>query len=158
TPVEIECTVIEGKSLEGTGFQTLSGSEMLRDFQLKVDHVEGKSLVPSVVMRFVVPDSRSVFVAPSWHKLEQLLKDLATAGARLRYEPTVPSYVIADTMTAEEIELFRRNYVGSRHTLVVYETGTFEGRPKNLPEDCERYMSTMLGFTFSTYLVVLAER
>jgi hypothetical protein len=58
----------------------------------------------------------------------------------------------AGSLTGEEIENLKRDYVGRTYHLLVYELGTFRGIPKNLPLELT-WQDT--GFGFYTSLIVL---
>ncbi len=56
-------------------------------------------------------------------------------------------------LDSDQIAELERGYVGSRVLLTVYETGGFDGMPRNLPRDVAVWADREFGF--ATYLVVM---
>ncbi|MGH8016892.1 MAG: hypothetical protein ACREIA_01165 [Opitutaceae bacterium] len=65
-------------------------------------------------------------------------------------------FVQGGEMTEAEAEAYERNHLGSRHRLVVYETGIFQGRPYPFPDDLMPWAAPP--YRFVTRLIVSAER
>lgn len=126
-------------------------------FVLRVDKVDGAPIARPVNLRFKVEGKTVIKVAPGESELTKLLTDMQTPGGTMRIDPLVPMFVEGPTITPAEAEAIRANYVGSRHRLVVYETGVFWGMPDNLPPDGESFISSQR-FGFHSHLVVLAQR
>lgn len=126
-------------------------------FVLHVEKVDGASIAKPVSLRFKVEGMTAIKVASGEREFEKLLGDLQTPGGTMRIDPLISEFVAGPIFTPAEVEAMRANYVGSRHRLVVYETGVFWGMPDNLPPDGESFISSQR-FGFHSHLVVLAEK
>ena len=137
TPAEIEATVAEKLSpftSERTGFL------------LRVEKVNGKELKEPPTLEFYARSLSMAKLAGDDSKLEELLRELQEPGNGLVSKP----------LSQAEAEAFKRNYVGSRHKLAVYEAASFDGIPAKLPDGCMIWADHAFGF--HTYLVVMVER
>ena len=59
----------------------------------------------------------------------------------------------AEVLTADELRELEKDYVGKGFTLLAYETGCFEGVPKDLPSDFP--LSQDAAFGFRSHLVIV---
>ncbi|MGH8017100.1 MAG: hypothetical protein ACREIA_02225 [Opitutaceae bacterium] len=159
TALEIECTVVEDRRLIlKNPLVPPEHQQMSMLYKLEIQRVDGRLLDAPVVMEFEASETRDVRVAPSWHALNALVTRLTTPGARLRFDENVEGLFVPDPISVEEAEAFKRDYVGSRHTLIVYESARYEGQPENLPEGYSFFMGGAKAFGFTTYLTVLGEK
>ncbi len=128
TSTEIEAEVVSGRTLQVKG----NGNRYL----LKVTHVAGKKMRKSPLMTFSVMGFEAINLASQPSDLYELKH-----GTKV------------DSLNAKQIEELEKGYVGKKVRLAVYESGTFEGVPKGLPEDLPVWAG--VSFQFSTSLIVL---
>lgn len=129
TVCEIEVTIIDGDALR---VKELSGS-----FLMKVQSVNGVPLQKPWTTGF-------------GHFSADQEETLPTGNFGLyKKEHGKPAKVL----DSAEIELLKKGYVGSRHRLVVYESGGYEGLPANMPRDVVRVAH--FGFGFRTDVTIL---
>jgi hypothetical protein len=132
TVVEIEATIVSGNDVPE------NSPNMDRAFFLSVAKV-GETILPQPkVIGFSVPFS-AVNLPVSYDDLPSS-KNVSLNPSELK-----------DALRREI-----RQYVGSRHRLVVYEAGRIDGVPKSIPEDCMVWAGRVFGY--EPYLVVLKTR
>jgi len=140
TSLEIEATVVDETNDLFTE-PVPTGSYLLR-----VDKVNGYNIKHPPSFRFNVRSSSEASLAGDWAKLEELLSDLQK-----------PNNIMGSkVLSSADVEAFKRDYVGSRHKLAVYEAARFDGVPAKLPAGCRAWTGRTFGL--ETYLMVLAER
>lgn len=125
TVVEIVGTVIDGQSLRDKVHQS--------SFLLRVEEVAGRRLLLSQLMDF--RSSGRVLPRDDLELYEQ------KHGQR------------ANSLSQQDLEPLKRDYVGQRVRVLGYETGEFSGIPWNWPKDLPSFQAT--GFGFGGYLVLL---
>lgn len=125
-------------------------------YELRIEKIDGRVVEQQITAPFSVIGMTEIKVASSPSELEKLLAELQ-AGHRLRVDLTKQELTDAPPISAAEAEAIRRDYVGSRHKLVVFETAQFFGVPGDLPVDCG-YLLAPGGFRFEAHLIVAAER
>lgn len=106
---------------------------------LNVTHVDGSPLAKPVQMAFEVDaQSSNVKLANDSYSLVKLLtgEDASKVGF-------------------SKIPILEKAYVGKQVSLVAYETGSFEGMPRNMPESTPLWQG--LGFYFRTHLQVMKQ-
>jgi hypothetical protein len=130
TVAEVRATVISGSELHDKGHQ---GSYLLR-----VTEVGGRAIERPANLEFTVPSFVNVKLARGVFELYEL-----KTGKK------------AGQLNSNRIAEIETGYVGKQLRLIVYETGGYSGIPRNLPPDVTWQDH---GFSFSTSLVVLAER
>jgi hypothetical protein len=126
-------------------------------FELRVARVDGRALAEPPNLRFRVESALVVKVAPDEAALARLITDLQTPGAMMRSNGVELVGIDPPLMSAAQAAVFREGYVGSRHRLIVYETGMFYGAPANAPPEAISHVRGE-SFGFRTHLVVLAQR
>lgn len=124
-------------------------------FFLEVVRVNGRELPTKIPMLFSVSEASNAKLATTPGGLKKLLQDLVTPGARQRVDG--PEVTSDPPMEKKEAEEYGKNYLGSRHKLIVYECATIAGTPAKIPADSEN-LRTFQPFAVRTYLEVLAER
>jgi hypothetical protein len=127
----IRAVVVSGRELGDKGH---SGQ-----FLLRVTHVDGRELADKPLCEFGVPAYLRKNLARTHFELYEM-----KYGRRAR------------ELTDGQEDALERGYVGKEFILDVYETGSFSGIPRNMPDDVPLWQDR--GFGFRTSLVVLAER
>ncbi len=156
TPVEIVGTILDCPEGEASGMKV---SDSLRGrYRIRVEEIAGSFADPTFEMDFFVHRTVEANVAHDQRALDDLVKRMTTPGTRWKYDESSDTNVEAPPMTRKEAEEFRASYVGSRHRLLVYETGAFDGAPRGLPREAEDFASNEPEFRFSVFLVVIRER
>lgn len=130
TAVEIQAEVIAGRSLRLKIYDST--------YLLKVTHVDGKEVGKPPVLRFNDPFSDA---------------ELANSTFAL-YE--LKHGTKATQLNSSQIAELEKGYVGRIVRLVVYEVGSFEGIPNELPDDVPVWQG--FAFRFRTSLAVLKDR
>ncbi|MCA9256967.1 MAG: hypothetical protein KDA33_15065, partial [Phycisphaerales bacterium] len=131
TVAEIHATIVDGDDLR---MKTYQGAYLLR-----VTNVNGRPLEPSPVMEFSVPGFIGVELANDNFQLYEMKTGEKTGR-----------------LESDVIEDLQKDYVGREVKLAVYECGVYSGIPENLPDDVVIWQGH--GFSFSTWLVILADR
>lgn len=128
---QIEATIISGDSSQMKAYQGR--------YLLKVTTVDGKTLGAESVFEFSkTPGSQSELASTDFELFE--LK----TGKK------------AEQLTAEQITKLREGYLGTRLSLLAYESGGFSGIPKNWPKDMMPWQGQT--FHFGTRLMVVGEQ
>lgn len=128
TVVEIEAVILDGDTLN-----TKAGAGT---YLLKIEKVGGKNLIHPVISDFGVHPWDDIKLANDPFSLYKVI-----TGAE------------AHSLKGDDIERFKKGYIGSRCRLLVYESGGFSGIPNGLPGDYMLWQDH--GFGFETYLFVL---
>lgn len=126
----IRATVLDGDSLQT---KQSSGS-----YLLKISEVNGKKLDKESIVDFALAPGSDVKLANG---------DFALYKLKTGKE--------ADSLTSEQIDKLKKDYVGQSFLLQVYELGGFTGIPDDMPNEAGVWQDT--GFYFHTYLRVLRE-
>jgi len=130
--------------------------DMGRHYGLRVDKVDGKALDRPVISRFEVnPGGTLVKLAPNDLALDHLISTMSRSGEHWTVTED-GELTKAQPVSPEEAERLRVGYVGSRHTLLVYETAEYWGRPKDIPEKYGFVFSVPHDFHLAAHLVVFA--
>jgi hypothetical protein len=131
TVVEIDAEITAGSDLRLKGYHS--------HYLLKVTHVDGKKMDSPPLLDFSVPGFASVKLANHTFSLYEM-KHGTKAGS----------------LNSSQVAELEKDYVGRAVRLLVYEVGSFDGMPKNLPKDMRDRAD--FGFHFSTSLIALAQR
>lgn len=126
----VRATVVDGDSLRT---KADSGS-----YLLKITEVNGIKLDTQPIVDFALAPGSNVKLANGNFALYEL-----KTGEE------------AKSLTSEQIEKLKKDYVGKSFLLQVYELGGFTGIPANMPKEVAVWQDT--GFHFQTYLRVLRE-
>ncbi len=162
TPLEIEGTVEEHRHppLKPTQLLFPGVEKDSIYYTLSVYKVNGVILPSPVSIPFDNPVKGFAWLASNTRALDELVRDLQRPG-RVAYDPLFDTVSEVEPLTAEEAAHFRANYVGSKHRLVGYETGRFQGLPQDVPDEFSSHRWTFVGgstpYRFSTYFEVMGE-
>lgn len=126
----VRATVLDGDSLQTKAEQGT--------YPLRITEVNGVKLKPGPILEFILAPGSQVKLAN--HNFE--LYELKT-GKKAR------------SLTREQTKWLKEDYVGTSHSLQVYELGEFSGIPKNLPQESMAWQDR--GFHFRTYLRILRD-
>ena len=128
--VAVRATVVDGESLR---MKATQGA-----YLMKITEVDGKKLNSEPIIRFSLAPGSKVQLANNDFELYKL-----KTGKK------------AESLTDEQMETFKKDYVGRSFLLQVYELGEFSGIPKNMPKEVLKWQDH--GFGFRTNLIVLRE-
>ena len=131
TVARVRATVVSGEELRDKSHAS--------EYVLRVTHVNGTELAEKPLCDFGVPAYLRKGLARTPHELYEMKH-----GRK------------AEELTSEQVRRLERGYVGKEFVLDAYETGSFGGIPKNMPDDVPLWQDR--GFGFRTALVVVAER
>lgn len=134
-----------------------SFGNMGRHYGLRIDRVDGRALDRPVVSRFVIHlGAPLVKVAPNDLALDQLISRMSRPG---QYWTVTEDGFLTDfqPVSQDEAAAVRARYVGSKHTLLVYETAEYWGAPKDVPEGYGFAHSDPHEFHLAAHVVVCAE-
>lgn len=130
TVATVKATVTDGDSLQMKYYQG--------KYILKITEVNGVKLASEPMVEFSLAPGVEVKLANDNFELYEM-----KTGEK------------AKSLTGEQTEDLKKDYVGSTIMLQVYELGYYSGIPDNMPKEVEIWQDT--GFRFSTYLRVLRE-
>jgi hypothetical protein len=126
-------------------------------YGLRVESVGGRVLDDPITFRFIVERSGPlVKLASSELGLNQLIDQLTRDG---QFPVLTDDGELTESkaVSKAEAESVRNGYVGSRHTLLAFETGVFFGAPVGVPENLGFVFSGPNKFHFSSHLTVFSE-
>ncbi len=156
TVVEIHAEVIEDRSAADVGAP--SPREDLVEYKLRVVAVDNIRLQKHVDVSFSVVPIAFANVAPNRQQLDDLVERMQTAGARERFEPSVGGLIHVEPVSKEAAMEFLRDYVGSEHELIAFETAEYIGLPENTPDDAFGLSGAQSPFHLRSKLVIIGER
>jgi hypothetical protein len=148
TPLIINCLVEVKTSTTSSGLST---------YLLSIESVNGTKLENVVKMEFFVPMGVFVNVAENSSALDKLATRLGTPGGTSKFSKEHGYIIVEKELTKPEVSKFIHNYLNSRHSLLVYETGGFFGAPTAIPIEYEANIAGMRPFQFKSRLIVIAE-
>jgi hypothetical protein len=132
-----------------------SGGKQVSGYVLEIETIDGEPTREKPILAFAVAAGSAARLAATENELDGLVRDLVTPGKRTE---VVDGQVIeAEPISRAEADSFRKAYVGSRHKIIAYEYGTFDGAPANVPKDYG-YLLPLSPFGIRTQLRVLGER
>jgi hypothetical protein len=148
---EIEAVVVEISP------QPIGGPGLGRWYGLRIETIDGKNVDRPPTVRFEVEGSLMVRLAPHDEALARLFARLIEPG---QFAATISPAEVgsAAPLSPSEVSSLRSNYIGSRHRLIVYETGRLYGSPDRLPNEFGWLFGPGPSFHFASHIVVLAEK